>query len=151
MLHALKHRPLGDWHPRHEVPRTAALQQQKELSLSPLDQFILGILEEGIIPGVAVPERGATVFSNDRMPKLGLYSSMRRSSPRLRDISDQRLARALKEWGCERYSNGDARGWTFPPLAEMRGEWERRYGDRQWPGASAWALLSTAEDDDVPF
>lgn len=149
MLYSLLRRPLGDWHPRHAVPRTAALQQQKELSLSPLDQFLLGALEEGLIPGAPVTSRDGTVFSNDRLRQPGLYTCMRRSSPRLRDVSDQRLARALKEWGCERYTDGSARGWTFPPLPEMRATWDQRFGNRQWSEVSAWAVGSDWARDDV--
>lgn len=132
MLYDLLSMELGDWHPRRNIPDTEALGQQKELSLGPVDQFLLHLLEEGALPGMPMPNSSNTVFSNDRKGEAGLYNCMRHSSPRLKELSDQRLASALKEWGCRRATNGAARGWAFPPLAEMRATWEEQYGRRVW-------------------
>ncbi|HMR31852.1 MAG TPA: DUF5906 domain-containing protein [Geminicoccaceae bacterium] len=139
MLHDLLQRPLGKWHPRKNIPKTKALQKQKELSLGPEDEFLLNVLREGVIPGPAVRGRSDTVYSNDFLHEPGLYSVMRRSSPDLREISDVRLARALKERGCQGYTSGTSRGWTFPPLAEMRARWAERFGPQEWDDQLAWA------------
>ena len=50
MLYDLKEIKLGDWHPR-EVHKTDALRHQQELSLAPLDEWMLGLLEDGELPG----------------------------------------------------------------------------------------------------
>lgn len=150
MLHDLLATDLNGWHPRRDVPQTAALRQQKELNLTPGDQFVLGILVEGVIPGPSMPRRVAAVLSGDQGREPGLYTLMRKSSPGLRDQSDQRLARVLKSWGCENAHSGQARGWQFPPLPEMRADWERRYGPRDWPPMDGWANEPEVCDD-MPF
>ncbi len=153
MLHDLLALPLGDWHPRREVPATAGLRRQKTLSLSPFDQWLLGVLESGVLPGARpARRRGAarTVLSGDLPRDPGLFSCMRQSSPRLREISDQRLTAQLKEWGCVSYSVGGPRGWTFPPLADMRATWEERYWPGEWSAQDEWGY-DHGDDDDPPF
>jgi hypothetical protein len=50
MLHDLLHLDLKGWHPR-QVYETAALQGQKEESLSPIDGWWVELLQEGKLPG----------------------------------------------------------------------------------------------------
>jgi hypothetical protein len=33
---------------------------------------------------------------------------------------------------------GVERGYHFPPLAEMRKAWDKRFGSRKWPAQSDW-------------
>jgi hypothetical protein len=99
---------------------------------------VLGVLEEGGIPGARPDHQPRRRYSNDQGGELGLYTAMRRASPRLRDHSDQRLSKVLKHWGCTPWSNGNARGWTFPPLADMRAEWDRRHQPREWSELADW-------------
>jgi hypothetical protein len=139
MLHHLLALDLAGWHPRRNVPKTLALQQQKDLSLGPAEQFVLGILESGDIAAARAPGRGHVVLSNDEGQQPGIYTAMRRASPRLRDWSAQRLASVLKDWGCESRRNGAAqRGWVFPPLAKMRERWDARIGPRVWGEPNDW-------------
>lgn len=145
MLHDLLAMDLGSWHPRRDVPKTGALLKQKELSLSPMDQFLLGVLEAGDISCARL--RTATFLSNDTTQASGLYTIMRRSSPRLRDMSDQKLSAALKDWGCARYTSGRVRGWKFPPLSEMRAAWNKRFGPREWSEPTDWEEVY----DEGPF
>lgn len=113
-------------------PVTAALQRQKVLSLSPAEQFRLGILEDGILPGARPSNRRA---ARDTVLSRSLFEAMRERSPELRNTSDQRLGRLLEGWGCTKWKSGDERGWTFPPLGEMRAAW----GEHGWPDdASEW-------------
>lgn len=139
---------LETWNPRQR-PVTAALQEQKELSLSPADQFLLGILEEGVLPGARPHNKNApraTVLSRVEIGEGGIYQCMQASSPGLRTVSDQRLATALKQWGCTAWKSNGERGWTFPPLSEMRAAWCRRFGDRGWPDE-----IVDWHDQRVPF
>ena len=46
--------------------------------------------------------------------------------------SNQKMTDILKDWKCKRYSDSKKRGWIFPALAEMRAEWEKRYGKWEW-------------------
>jgi hypothetical protein len=137
MLHDLQAVDLTDWHPRYNVPETKSLNDQKEQSLNPADQFFLNLLEEGRIPGAKMSPPDI-VYSNDQLEGFGLYTIMRSASPKLRELSDQKLATILKRWGCSRVTNGSARGWGFPELPTLRTEWERRYGARQWDQIPKW-------------
>lgn len=151
MLHDLLARDLGDFKPRWEVPSTAALRAQKELSLSPAEAFILSALESGEIDAVQMRgKRPGTFCSNDQGRDPGLYTAMRRSSPGLKHESDQRLAATLKAWGCAKALNGRSRGWAFPSLGEMRAEWERKFGGWEWDGPVGWAGAEEV-DHDHPF
>lgn len=47
MLYDLKHREIGQFHPRDSMPHTKALLDQKKNSMSPLEQFIFEVLEDG--------------------------------------------------------------------------------------------------------
>ena len=133
MLHELLHRDIKDWHPRYDVPQTSALKEQKKQGLSPFDQFILNILEEGELPGPTFTGHPTTIYSQDRKNELGLYSRIKQSSPRLRDTSYQTFGAKLREWGCRNATNGTRRGWYFPPLDEMRLIWDEKYWQHDWP------------------
>ena len=50
-LHYCLNVDLGRWHPRQDIPRTAALQEQVELSERPEVATLREILERGILPG----------------------------------------------------------------------------------------------------
>jgi hypothetical protein len=157
MMASLLERSLGDWHPRRVV-RTKALTEQQMESLGPLDQWLLQLLTDGILPG-ALNGRPATARSNEydepvitlandfnksrptsAVRRPGLYDHARRSSPRLKAVSDHALGRFLhKQVGCYAWSDGDKRGWTFPELSIVRANWARRFPDTAWPDRrDAW-------------
>ena len=125
MLYDLQHMDLGDWHPRH-IYKTAALRHQQELSLSPWDEWMLGLLEEGELPGtVAGRLRTAS-------PTALLYDAKEKVL-RLRDQGKMKLADYLgKQWQCTKYHDGPVRGYNFPPLANLRSTWDKRFGHREW-------------------
>ncbi len=66
MLHDLLTLDLGGWHPREDIPRTDALDQQKLLSLSPADQWWLEMLRDGCLPGAEAdkPRRAPDICSS---------------------------------------------------------------------------------------
>jgi hypothetical protein len=132
MLYDLQQMNLGDWHPR-EIYKTAALGHQQELSLSPLDEWMLGLLEDGELPGTQ-PGRprtaNPTTLLNDAHVKV----------PRARDIGKMKLADYLNnQWQCFSHG-GTERGYNFPPLAEMRSTWEKRFGPRKWSPIGDWGF-----------
>jgi hypothetical protein len=53
--------------------------------------------------------------------------------PKLRNMSENKLAAFLRKMGC---SNTERvlrrRGWSFPTLAECRQEWANRYPNWKW-------------------
>lgn len=141
MLHDLLARDIRDFHPE-PAPQTAALRLQKELAMSAYEQWQLGVLEDGRLPGLqpsnknAPPRTVLTKAGDDR----GILQHMEKTSPELKAASDQKKAAYLKEIGCERWHSGDERGWTLPPLADMRAAWDERFGaGREWPEGDCWS------------
>lgn len=129
-------------------PETAALQEQKVLSLSPADQFLLGALEDGDLPGARPTNRRAP---RDTILSHSLFEAMREHAPDLRFWSEQRLARMLESWGAVRWKSGSERGWSFPPLSEMRDAWRERMGAHDFPdGATEWHVPEWIAHD-TPF
>jgi hypothetical protein len=75
MLYDLQRMPLGDWHPRR-IYKTAALRYQQELSLSPLEEWLLTLLDDGCLPnpplGKLWMSKPTTLLNDakDKIPKL---------------------------------------------------------------------------------
>ena len=146
MLYDLLRRELGDWHPR-KIPMTEALREQQIRSLRPLDAWVLEFLEVGVLPageGVDRPSRAVSRAEPDfdqRNPRNGLFDLARERHPQLRYVDDQVLANHLKKvWNCTPWRNSTKRGWEFPPLAQCRAEWEKRYPGWLWrhPDVTEW-------------
>jgi hypothetical protein len=53
MLYDLLNHDLGDWHPR-QIYETDALREQKEQSLSPLEEWFVEVLQDGELPGARI-------------------------------------------------------------------------------------------------
>lgn len=135
MLYDLQHWSLGTWHPR-QVYETEGLRKQKEQSLSPIEQWFDELLQEGKLPGY-----GAVARKRDCATTRALVSDARLRVPRLRDyLSDKAMGDFLRRQGCTSDRSSQSRGWKFPPLAQMRGEWARKYGRRAWdnPELTDW-------------
>ena len=139
MMHDLLAYDLGGWHPRHEVPSTAALDDQKMRSLSPEDQWWLALLQAGELPSADE--------ENPRLaPSAALFEHARKTVPGLKWASDHALARIIKRHGCDRDSDwrvGGRRAWRFPPLKDARQAWVGRMATK-WedPAAEDWAAES---------
>jgi hypothetical protein len=135
MFWDLQRMDLGDWHPRH-IPETLlknpALQKQQRFTLPPLEQWYLMLLNEGRLPGVSIIKRPC--FAYTRI----LVDDAKERVPRLRwELSDVELYNFLTDRerigvACEKHRTSSANGWDFPPLAECRAAWEKRYGPTQW-------------------
>jgi Family of unknown function (DUF5906) len=155
MLHDLLHRELGDWHPR-QIPMTEALRDQQVRNLEPLDAWLVGLLDSGVLPpGGDGPNRVPSHSYHDfegHNPKNGLFDMARERVPSLRRLDDQVLAGHLKKLGCKPWRNSTQRGWEFPPLPECRAKWEEKYPGWKWnhPEATEWVtgeLTYQREDD----
>jgi hypothetical protein len=129
MLHDLLGMDLGGWHPREDVPQTAALARQKELSMSYVDEFVADLLEDGVLPADA-PRKDAP---HGAVSAENLWTVMKERVPGLKDWSAQKLAgELLATWGVEKGRVGRDRVRVFPPLADMRATFSERYGARVW-------------------
>jgi hypothetical protein len=121
---------LGDWHPRR-LPQTHALLDQKLSSLTPTQEWIYGLLQDGRL-SCSTSDRPDFVVS------ANLYMNARRTNPRLRDVSDIKLGRALKEFGVTDGWSGKSKGKKFPPLPDIRAAFERRIGGKiEWGETNA--------------
>ncbi|WFT83728.1 DUF5906 domain-containing protein [Methylobacterium sp. CB376] len=159
MLHDLLAFDLKGWHPR-QVVRTAALVEQQERSLRPLDEWWVELLETGILEGAdpREPNRAVSTGWDEEVPagfntrskrRRGLFDQAREMSPKLKTVSDRQLGSYLKSKGCSNHRKVMRRqGWTFPPLAQLRAEWEALFPGWPWGRAVAeWHTASGSDDD----
>ncbi len=171
MLHDLLRRDISGWHPRR-LPRTTTLLDQQRLSLSPLDQWWVELLESGALDG-ADPHCPSCAVSNayDRqitesggysgehiryVKQQGLYDQARRIVPRLRQYaSDHMFGHFLrdKQQGCIPRRVLRRRGWWFPDLLEARKAWETRFPGWPWrdPTIKTWTYSESDDKVDDPF
>jgi Family of unknown function (DUF5906)/Primase C terminal 2 (PriCT-2) len=132
MLYELLNFKIGNWHPR-QVHETDALREQKEQSLSPLEQYLELVLQEGKLPRYLDAGADKKGFA----PTRSLVEDAKVRVPRLKGyLSDKAMGDFLRKRGCVNGkvtgSIGEVRGWRFPALAPMRADWARRYGGWQW-------------------
>jgi hypothetical protein len=140
MLYDLLHMDLGDWHPRYDIPQTAALQDQKLLSMNPYEQWWYGLLIEGMLPNDELYTDAQKKTPPDRTSSDALFEHARQTVPALKNVSDHLLGRALRERGCIRGRMRDTRrGWKFPELAKARADWVKRTGiPEEWILTDKW-------------
>jgi Family of unknown function (DUF5906) len=142
MFHELRRMALGDWHPR-EIPEALLtnpeLQKQQRHTLPPMEQWFLGLLHEGVLPG-ALAKRPNTAYTR------GLIDDAKERFPRLKwDLTDVSLQQFLTDperagIPCEKHRDAKANGWSFAPLAELREAWSRTWGAVKWDNpAEEWS------------
>jgi hypothetical protein len=124
MLYDLQHWNLDNWHPR-QVHDTEGLRRQKYLSLPPVMLWIERFLQEGHLPGFLSSSH--PFVSNET-----IRADARDRVPQLRNVSDSVLLDALTKLGCTPARSERYRGRKFPPLGEMRANWEKIFGPWQW-------------------
>lgn len=157
LLHYLLTYDLSAFEVRN-VPQTEALRRQKELSLSPEVEWLLGVIEMGEIPGRWIettndPDRRVRP-SNDDGRQKGLFTLMRESNPKLRAASDRRLGAFLGKWGFVSHKNTTGRewrGWMFPALRTLRDKWVAERGPRDWQTEGWWAGESDPDEAVQPY
>ncbi len=163
MLHDLLNRDLTGFHTRHSIPDTKGLQDQKLANLTPIDRWVLGVLQEGYLPGPrpkkVVDSHGNAVMAAKRVldngrEVSGLVEIIRDGVPALSKESNQSITGLLKKnWGAiAKQDSGDRRAyWLFPPLADMRGAFEDRFGPMDWNDQALWIDGEYQDQDDMPF
>lgn len=128
-----------------KVPQTDALLRQKELSLTPESEWLLGVIEMGEIPGRWIettndPFRRVRPSNDDGRLK-GLFTLMREGNPKLRAASDKKLGGFLRKWGFTDHKHSSRRswrGWMFPDLRDLRDKWAAQFGPRDWQTDDWW-------------
>jgi hypothetical protein len=146
MMWDLQRMELDGWHPR-EIPESllkgSALQEQQALTLPPLEQWYLSLLQDGRVPEALI---GTATSKKKERPNTAYTKSLREDAcnrfPRLKwDLSDNNIADFLSDKGwlkATKYRDAKNNGWTFLPLKESREAWDQRYGPQQWDETKEW-------------
>lgn len=134
-------------------PATDALQEQQELSMSPLQEWWYACLENGeIAVGQGWPEfvSNHTLFevfvqAQDavhnrihRMTPISLGKKLKRMLPDTA-VSERKLVEVnVSTYGQPTFQSHRLRGWTLPPLSACRHKFDQLTGlRRNWPDADA--------------
>ena len=151
-----------------DVPKTAGLRAQRNLSLEPLEVWWVELLETATLTGSDpdLPNRavsnsyqkevkievdgsyGTTTTQVRYVTQRGLFDQAKLVEPRLKNYNDYKLGRHLADMGCTNKKKVlRKQGWNFPPLVDCRKAWEAKYQDWKWrnPDLTAWQ----PEDDDA--
>lgn len=147
----------GAWDVR-DRPKTAALQAQKDMSLSPATRLVHNMLRDGEVPGLygADEKRGFVFVATRALQEAG----------RLGEEHERGLGEALcvlagagvssvRAYLGEGHARRQWRGYWLPPLDECRRRWEAHLGRKvEWPaGIATWGFEAQPPepDDDLPF
>ena len=136
MLYDLLNWQLGSWHPR-QVYETDGLRRQKEQSMPFIEQWFDELLQDGKLPICLLGQESPKRFVQTRALVVDAVQRV----PRLRDyLTDKAMGDFLRRQGCKPDRSNSVRGWRFPPLAQMRKAWKRRYDWRVWdaPEQQEW-------------
>jgi hypothetical protein len=130
LLHMLLHRDLSGFDIR-KVPQTKALARQKALTRRGVDRLVEIIATEGVVPCPGVYSN-VTITTGEGEGK-GFYAHAKSVVPDLKFTSSITIATTLVEkWKCMRWKSGSIRGIAFPPLDELRAQFDAVHGPQEW-------------------
>jgi hypothetical protein len=130
-----------------DIPITAALVSQKELTMSTLHKVLLGIAEDGEIPGSSVPDPSRVLTSR-------LYDAYIYACDQLKDLHGRKDSR---QFGREVHKLGvvrkqlatGARLYQFPPLDEYRENFDKLFSKkRNWSDQTDWTCVTDYEGEE---
>jgi hypothetical protein len=124
LLWVLLHRDLGDWDHR-EAPNTKPLQDQKVLTLHPVNKVIYQMLATGNHPRSLVKNKEVFIVTEDLAQQTGLTSHA--LGRELRVIAGESIREFVDEQR--------RRGFWMPELNVARARWasENELGGLTWP------------------
>lgn len=138
MLHDLLAMDLGRWHPREDVPKTDALNDQKSRGLDPIHSEVLDMLHEGALPfDMAADTRGTDacpfVATNDFKEHV-----LRRTRVAVTSVA---VSKVLKKIGAKKNRKSRPSGYVLPILGEARASWNAQpdLPAQNWDEAADWA------------
>lgn len=131
LLHELMSVDLAGYDVR-DVPITAALKEQQEHSMGPVDQWLRQLFDEGVLPGSMPPDNAAAPTAAAERDIVGLLPHARLSVPDLSRASGKTIAKPLRDIGAVPVTLGARKGWRFPPLSECRAAFEAKFGPQDW-------------------
>lgn len=165
LLHHLLTYDLSEYRVQ-DIPQTQALRDQKDLSLTPEEDWWLNKLEEGTL----LPDQDGwpvevvkDTLTDDYIEHTKRWNVSRRGNqtalgkflkkvcPRLEPL--QKLARVERPTGDGYIVKIDKRlwHWMLPDLELARARWEELHGAREWPEPPQGSLGRRRQADDVPF
>ena len=148
LLHYLLTLDISDFDHR-AAPRTAALSEQAELSMTPLDRWLFTLLDEARLPNNI---GGANIAATQSGPgRVGLLEDIREREPCFPQIGSKKLTNYIKRYGCVPAHLDYFRGWHFPPLSEMRIKFEEEHGPQRWSDNRMTNWLSRGHPPSTPF
>jgi hypothetical protein len=131
MLFDLRRRNVKGWNPEKEIPKTSLLHDNKRVSADPELIWFGDILNEGTLPRAKDYNPLSRPLSPHVVPAGVLYDHGRKR-PGLAHMSDYDFAEFIKKWGATRKRTMQGSYWQFPPLADVRREWQKAF---PWWGA----------------
>lgn len=138
MLHDLLAMDLGRWHPREDVPKTDALNDQKSRGLDPIHAEVLDMLREGALPF----DPGADPRGTDACPFLATNDFLEHVLRRTRvAVTSVAVSKALEKIGAKKNRKRRPSGYVLPTLGEARAAWNAQpdLPAQIWDDAADWA------------
>jgi hypothetical protein len=143
-----------------QVPQSEGLLEQRDQSLEPLHTWWTELLESGVLTG-ADPSNPRCAISHEYDRKVewqvisggvtnthirhvkqkGFLDQARIIEPKLRNVSDHKIGKFLRDGGCRTVRVLRHRGWEFPSLLKCRADWEAKYPHWTWENSdiTAWS------------
>lgn len=127
--------PLGEWHPREEVPATAALRRQQAHHLSGFDAAFFDMLCTGLVPMVLDYHGGKPL--NRFAPGCRVSTKALADAVARERVSPNKVAELLRSLGFTP-NEGNPRGYVLPALQDARAAWDKRKFPASWPDCPGW-------------
>ena len=138
MLYDLLAMDLGRWHPREDVPKTDALNDQKSRGLDPVHAAVLDILREGALPSdISADARGTDARPFVATDELAAF--VQRQSRAV--VTSVVVSKLLDKIGGEKNRKRRPSGYVLPLLVEAREAWDTQpdLPAQIWDDAADWA------------
>lgn len=133
MLYDLQKVNLKKFHPRKAIPQTEELSRQAQMSVGRPARHILVMLEDGKFPGTYNQHKEYVATSSELVNHLDNIDRNNKVPMRLK-------AEVLKRLGCEPIKRDDKRMWRFPPLGQMKLNWNKEFGKNDWDDYDDWEV-----------
>jgi Family of unknown function (DUF5906) len=146
MLHDLLTMPLGDWHPRRDIPQTKERNIQKAASLVGFEALFLDMLREG--------ETVVHHWVSDEEPFVATSELTEFAQRRLRreDMTFNKVSTLFRKLGFRKDDRARPRGFVLPALTLAREAWDNVFAKVAWDETVSWASIDPARPPvDVPF
>ena len=131
LLYFLLNRDLTGFNVR-DIPKTAALADQKARSRRGVDLLVELLIEEGALPAERQNFPNMVITSGAEDGE-GFWPRALRLVPELKHQSTRVTANMLKkEWDCKSWEGNGLCGLLFPPLKKLREKFDKKHGPQGW-------------------